>query len=531
MPDRSSALHRLMFGDRWEKVHEPWRRFYDQEDLYEPVPPDEQLRRAYALMEHVPVDEPERFVQDTERLMALHEWATCGSLATVAGIHYNLFLGTLVDAGRDIGAFRGQIGTFLCTEVEHGNGAAFMETTATWNGHGFDLHTPHAGAAKFMPNTGLLGGPKTAVVFARLQMRERDEGVFGFVVPLHDGHRFHPGVQVQPLPWKVGPAVDHCLTRFDHVRLPPDALVEGEHGRLDGATLVSETGAPHRFLKAIRRVENGKLCMMGVATGGARQSLGLSVQYAKERRTRFVAAEDWPLWRIRSHSDRLLEAIADTCVASAWTRTLVDIPADPLTLLAKGWITWRMRQAMLEARERCGAQALFPANLITERLLFNEGAITAEGDNLAIWAKAGPLLLAQEQEPPGGEGVEEIPALAEALTRTSLETAIKEDGGRNQAGPLMDYLNVRAMREAVRCFRPQDETTELLLRLFLVKEAVPWVGRLLAEGRIDRSAARRLPKLRAEALDALHGRSEDLVAAFRLPEGMARHVPMLHRTS
>lgn len=113
-----------------------------------------------------------------------------GGLCTVASIHYNLFLGSLLDhdvEGRDLSAFTSmkRTGTFLCTELEHGNDVASMETTAVLDRttNGFVLNTPTPGARKFMPNTSTIGGPKSAVVAARLVIDGRDQGVFLFLTP------------------------------------------------------------------------------------------------------------------------------------------------------------------------------------------------------------------------------------------------------------------------------------------------------------------------------------------------------------
>lgn len=148
------------------------------------------------------------------------------ALTTVAGIHYNLFLGSLLDHDRtgrrdlsDHLSMR-RIGTFLCTEVAHGNNASAMETTATYDRarDGFVLHTPNAGAQKFMPNTSPAGGAKSGLVAARLLADGADHGVRLFLVRLTDDVKELPGVRVRrlagphgqpggPLPDVLRPAV------------------------------------------------------------------------------------------------------------------------------------------------------------------------------------------------------------------------------------------------------------------------------------------------------------------------------------
>jgi acyl-CoA oxidase len=82
-----------------------------------------------------------------------------------------------------------------------------METVAVLDraSGGFHLHTPTPGARKFMPNTSRTGGPKTAVVAARLIGDGEDQGVFLFLTPLSDHTGRLPGVTVRRLPERTAP--------------------------------------------------------------------------------------------------------------------------------------------------------------------------------------------------------------------------------------------------------------------------------------------------------------------------------------
>jgi acyl-CoA oxidase len=72
------------------------------------------------------------------------------TLATAATIHYCLFLGGLVEQGNltteELAPYAGmrEVGTFLVTEVAHGNDAAGVETIANYDRatDSFTLHTP-----------------------------------------------------------------------------------------------------------------------------------------------------------------------------------------------------------------------------------------------------------------------------------------------------------------------------------------------------------------------------------------------------
>ncbi|MCS0635765.1 acyl-CoA oxidase [Streptomyces sp. LP05-1] len=419
--DQLAALTGVLFGAQAERVHRPWRSLFStapfafREGLTHRERAELSYQRLRLLNENIA--SPGALAVDAPALTALHEWAGVADpgAATIASIHYNLFLGSLLDhdhAERDLSPYyrMERTGTFLCTEQAHGNDAAQLETTATFDRAtgGFVLHTPTAGACKFMPNTSSLGGAKDALVAARLLVDGDDKGVFLFLTPLSDGAGRHlPGVGVRPLPQTSGAPVDHCATRFHRVALPYSALLQGEHGRLapDGRFTSSLGNSRKRFLRSIGRVTMGKLCMSAYSLGGMRQAVSIAVRHAHTRRTSgMTKGARVPLMAHRSHHAPLLDALATTYAATLVHRSAVRRWAgateadredcERLTAVVKGWITWRARAVMTECRERCGAQGLALAHGITGQLAANEGTITAEGDNLVIWVKAaGEMLL------------------------------------------------------------------------------------------------------------------------------------------
>lgn len=271
----AAALTQALFGERLDQLHEPWRKLFSTEpfSFREGLSPDERAALSYERLHLIneELDSPEDFVVDVERLAALHEWVgpVDAGLGTVASIHYNLFLGSLLEhtsgPNRDLREFveLRRTGTFLCTEAGHGNSASQLETTATYDrttGE-FVLNTPSAAARKFMPNTSSTGGPKTAVVAARLITDGKDQGVFLFLTPLSDetGQPM-PGVEIRRLPQTATAPVDHCVTSFDQVRLPQEALLQSDHGRLTPeGVFTSSIGSPRkRFLHSIGRVTAGE---------------------------------------------------------------------------------------------------------------------------------------------------------------------------------------------------------------------------------------------------------------------------------
>ncbi|WP_326611494.1 acyl-CoA oxidase [Streptomyces scopuliridis] len=447
-------LTRVLFGEDFDREHAPWRRLAAAAPFRRRpgASSGERLAMAYERLRTVndTLDSPAELVADPRGLAALHEWLgpVDPAFTTVAGIHYNLFLGSLLDhAEGEKGVARGtardaagsadaadaaeladffalrRVGTFLCTEVAHGNDAVAVETTAAYDRErdGFVLCTPHAGAQKFMPNTSPVGGPKSGVVAARLLVDGADQGVFLFLTPLTDAVGALPGVRVRRLPARLGSPVDHCLTSFDRVFVGRDALLGGAQGRIgeDGVFRSEQSNRRRRFLTSIGRVTAGKLSMSACAVGSARVTLALAVRYGGHRRiSGSRGGERVPVFAHRSHHGPLVGALAMVFGMTLLHRTALDAwesrtevgtaEAERLVAVAKGWISWRAREVIVESRERCGAQALLENNGMTELLAGIEGVITAEGDNVAIYAKAAAEMLFSAALAPGpGPGPEQ----------------------------------------------------------------------------------------------------------------------------
>ncbi|WP_083958432.1 acyl-CoA dehydrogenase family protein [Herbidospora mongoliensis] len=537
------ALAEALFGFRYADVHAPWRDLFARFDPAEvaDLGYEDRIAATYDRLRVVDrhVHDVEKLVGDPESLAALHEWAAPvdGGLATVAGIHYNLFLGSLLDHGREVGGRR-RVGTFLCTEIGHGNNAARMGTTATRDGVGFVLHTPDVAATKFMPNTSAIGGPKTAVVAARLIDGETDQGVFLFVVPLDA-----PGVRVELLKPKLGPAIDHCLTTFDQVKLGPDALLQGPHGRIgaDGVFTSPIGNRRRRMLHSIGRVTAGKLCMSACAVGAVRHALALAVRYAHVRQVAALTGgtdASVPVWAYRSHHAPLLDGLATAYAATLLHRAAVaDAGDETRVALTKAWVTWQGRQVIIEARERCGAHGLFDANGIAPIQTAFEGLITAEGDNLAIMVKAaGELLLSGADPGPDPDLLQNLLVLAEGIWRDRARTALRAKGRR---GPLdrwnrtstaaLRYAEAMAGRMAAGELLSAARKTDVALlrvlhRLLALRLLAPATGDLLAAGHLTAAQVEAFPTMRDEAYADLAPHALTLVDGFMIHEDVsARH--------
>ncbi|MER5546378.1 acyl-CoA dehydrogenase [Streptomyces sp. NPDC002589] len=581
-------LARLLFGcgQERERNHGVWRRLISHQ-AFRHSPgrsPAQQAALAYTWLRLVneSVEDAESLARDPGVLAGLHEWAAIvdggGGLCTVASIHYNLFLGSLVDHDRDerrdLSQFTSlrRVGTFLCTEVDHGNDSAALETTAVFDreGGGFILNTPHPGAEKFMPNTSTTGGPKTAVVAARLLVDGRDQGVFLFLTPLSDERGLLPGVEVRELPLRSGAPVDHCLTAFHQVRLPREALLEAEHGRLgQDATLSSAFGNRRkRFLHSIGRVTVGKLCMSGAAVGASRAAVGIAVRYGQHRHVAGPkAGQRLPVNAHRTHHGRLLHATATAyamtflhrSVLSGWVRHSGEerAEAERQVAIAKGWITWQARAIAAECRERCGAQGLFAVNALSGYAPYIEGTITAEGDNLVIWTKAAAELLLGHQDstpapspvPAAGHGelsdvffLRALLARSEAIWHARARAALRRDRFEGSvarwnkaSSAALEMVRAYAVLRAADAFiEAVEQAAEPLARhllgqlctLFLLDQLGARTGDLLAEEHISADHIRELPVLADALLDGLAPHMMTLVDGFDLPEQFLDAIPL-----
>ncbi|WP_283779186.1 acyl-CoA dehydrogenase [Streptomyces durmitorensis] len=579
----SGELTRLLFdGESRTAVHATWRGLLTDEGFHHRpgLTPEQRIALSYERLRQVneAIDSPEQLARDPERLAALHEWTGVvdGGLCTLASIHYNLFLGSLLDhdsAGRDLSDFSSmrRTGTFLCTELDHGNDAPALQTTAELDPETgeFVLNTPVAGAQKFMPNTSLTGGPKTAVVAARLLIDGEDQGVYLFLTPLSDDKGHLPGIRVRRLPDRTGTPVDHCLTEFDQVRLPREALLQADHGRLDAdGTFTSTLGNPRkRFLQSIDRVTTGKLCMSAGTLGMARASVVIAVRHAHSRQiSGHRKGLRVPLMAHRSHHGRLLHSLALAYAMtflhrSVLTRWVEHDPKDRedaarLVAVAKGWITWQARAITTESRERCGAQGFFPVNGMSDLPLNVEGGITAEGDNLVIWLKAASEMLfeRQSEDRPAADGelsersLTDLSFLRELLAkvvagwqsraRNALRQGPKGDplARWNEASaPALEMVSAYACLQATDAFtaaaaRAQDpearRTLEELCRLFLLQQLSTHSGLLLADNHMTAEHVRSLWSTVNDLVARLAPHTMALADGFDLPAEFLATVPI-----
>ncbi|KAJ7748814.1 acyl-CoA oxidase [Mycena maculata] len=368
---------------------------------------------------------------------------TDGAATTLLTIQYNLVAGTLGGfvSGRedirtlvdDIINFR-TIGQFCLTEIGHGLDVSNMETTATLlvDG-GFELHTPHQGAAKFMPpTTPVLGRPCFAVVFAQLMVAGCPRGIRPFVVCLNDGFKMSPGISATVIPLRGSSApVNHCLTTFHHVTLPSSALL----GEID----VSVPPRLH-FLLSIWRVAVGTLALSSVAIPGLHLASHIAYRYSIRRVVRGHDGSSVPIFSFRTQQIPIFTALAQALVLRAFHQEAIKLFADDelspfirhgIATAFKTVVVRDLLSSCSALSERCGAQGLFSFNQIIAHHDEMRGIAIAKGDIVVLCICLATELLLEKYSMPPSRDTHSLLALHEKGLMQKYKSIIVDSGHRS----------------------------------------------------------------------------------------------------
>ncbi|KAK9238581.1 acyl-CoA dehydrogenase/oxidase C-terminal, partial [Lipomyces kononenkoae] len=324
---------------------------------------------------------------------------------TLITIQYNLCVGTLAPflSGRgDLQLLMEQIlnfdvsAQFLLTEVGHGLDARNLETTATLlPDGGFELHTPHRNAAKYMPPTSpQVAFPRVAIVIARLLVDSMDRGTLPFIVWLNDGYRMRQGIHVKVLPRRAGSKpLDHCITMFDRIRLPRAALLGAVPRQVDPRS---------DFHLTISRVHVGTLALSTTLIPILKRAVFVAGKYSFRRRVRGSGKDPKPIIFFRTQQRPILHTLSQIavyeCYAQWSIRGFTDVRLDyrvrhGIATAFKAVVTQAAQGSLFALAERCGAQGLFEYNNIIESQLEARGISIAEGDTLALCIRLASELL------------------------------------------------------------------------------------------------------------------------------------------
>lgn len=419
-----AELLRLVFDGTYERVHADIREL-----LFDPIfdarsnltlPEAGRLAYQRSRFLHGRLERPRQILQNPLRLFALAEWPSLLDVSTFSllMVHYNLCFGTLVEHGsqrKDLSDYFEELdslscfGPYMATELGFGNNVAAMRTEAVYD-HSrevFVLHTPDLPAQKYMSYSGFQDIPKIAVVMARLKVADKDWGVFPFIVRISDERGLCQGVHAAPCPEKPVQGLDNGLTLFDHVVIPRRNLLSGNMGEIsEDGVFRPKIGNPRkRFLRAMARIQPGRLCVASAAVGAGRASVYVALRYAQRRLTNAPGRNDMPIIEYRSYQLPVFTALAKVyAMTFLLNRVKQEFLANPaeistdlnnLISITKALSTWEMTDVVALCRERCGAQGMFSVNRIADYGSLLQGLVTAEGDNQVLLATAAGQILAQ----------------------------------------------------------------------------------------------------------------------------------------
>ncbi|KAL4860475.1 hypothetical protein BDV12DRAFT_181536 [Aspergillus spectabilis] len=335
-----------------------------------------------------------------------------GGAINLVSVQYNLFVGTVAPFAASHPelpsiiekALRVDISSqFMLTELGHGLDARNLETTATLlPNDGFELHTPSPNAAKCMPpNTPRNGLPTIAVVIARLIVHGEDRGVRPFLVPMSDGTKMCTGITSKVFPLRPGAnPIDHALTYFNHVKLPPSALL---------GSLEKPRNERDNFLGTIHRMGAGTLFLAGACIPLIKMAVYNASKFSFRRYILGPNGQPMPVINFRTQHLPILHAIARASVLQAFViyagrQYCIEADSRVRHIFAttfKAVTIHHFKDSLKFINEGCGWQGYYDRNQILAASLEFNAVATAEGDVRVLAIRlASELLIGRYEVPP-----------------------------------------------------------------------------------------------------------------------------------
>eukprot|EP00400_MALV-I_sp_L67-5_P000634 gene634-229_t len=243
------------------------------------------------------------FARNKSNIFTCSEMAgmVCGALAVKMIAHFNLFGGTLFQSGSvqhkamadqiSTGEIVGCIGL---TELGYGNNPVNMETTATFDPDTdeFVINSPSVLSQKYF----CVGGREAhmCVVFAKMILFEKCEGVHAFLVPLRDENnheRFHKliidgHIKIEDLGVTIGPnGIDNVKLSFEGARIPRKNFLSGCCGVDRKGNYYNELKSlRQRFWQVSEQMLSSRLCLVSMLHGSCKMMLSSTINYGCTRK-------------------------------------------------------------------------------------------------------------------------------------------------------------------------------------------------------------------------------------------------------
>jgi acyl-CoA oxidase len=402
------------------------------------------------------------------------------SLLVKCGVQFGLFGGAVLHLGterhherylRDIVTVD-LPGCFAMTETGHGSNVQALGTTATYEPETreFVVHTPEPEAQKDYIGNAARDG-RLAAVFAQLIVGGENRGVHALLVPLRDeGGAVLPGIEIEDCGPKLGlDGVDNGRIRFDHVRVPREALLDRYAEVSEDGVYTSPIENPtRRFFTMLGTLVQGRVSVCGAGIGASKVALTMAVRHGLERRQFGPPGgdEEAVLLDYRVHQRRLLPALATTyALHFAQDRlrrelhevfTAEDPPdrarreLETLAAGVKAVATWHATATIQECREACGGAGYLRANRFAALKADSDVFTTFEGDNTVLLQLAAKNLLTDyrdqfgELDPLGTATFMAAQVASQVAERTALRELLERLGdgllpGRDDERDLLDH--------------------------------------------------------------------------------------------
>lgn len=256
-------------------------------------------------------------------------------------------------------------------------------------------------------STPAFGIPKVALVMAKLIVDGEDRGSRFFVVPICTEREMHRGVSSTRLPTRSGTGpLDFSITSFNHVHLPPTALVASD---------IFDLSIPAQPLESwwneLWRIQLGTIAVPAPWISAIKAVAFIGGRYSTHRSVIGKGIKPVPIISFRTQQWPVLNAIAVGMVMSNWYPLAVKFAMEgtsdhrvrhAMAVIAKATVCRHFQRVVSEVAERCGAQGTFEHNYMARievchlshqngiHCLFllqqndGKGVIIAEGDILTV---------------------------------------------------------------------------------------------------------------------------------------------------
>lgn len=125
-----------------------------------------------------------------------------------------------------------------------------------------------------------------AIVFAQTIVRDKNEGVNAFIVPIRDDNmKPCAGVTIEDMGMKIGlNGIDNARLTFSHVKIPRiNMLNRLADVNEKGEFICDIKKRSNRFFKVADRLLSGRLCISAMSLAGTKNCLWHAIKYSQQR--------------------------------------------------------------------------------------------------------------------------------------------------------------------------------------------------------------------------------------------------------